>query len=212
MALALTGQPVTDWTLAGATAMFDITKRCWHPGLLASLGLEPARLPAPQAAAVPPGADGLLFVRVLGDGERDDPRLRGTAVGLSLRHGRAAWARVTLEGVAFGMRVLLEALGRDRDPVAELRVSGHAASLSGWNQVKADVLGCRCCGCPRRDGGRGSDAGRDRGRRLLRAGGGGRRSVPSAGSGRPDRVSAERYDALYQRYRDVLASAGTRRR
>ena len=29
---------------------------------------------------------------------------------------------------------------------------------------------------------------------------------------RPDRVSAERYDALYQRYRDVLASAGARRR
>ena len=29
---------------------------------------------------------------------------------------------------------------------------------------------------------------------------------------RPDRVSAERYDALYQRCRDVLASAGARRR
>lgn len=334
MALALTGQPVTDWTLAGATAMFDITKRCWHPGLLASLGLEPARLPAPQAswtvtgelrpalarrfgmkkavpviagaadslacalgagvtapgpvsemagsstclnsvvaqplpdldvanyaspmgpdgymtetgintagraiewiaalayggrggrpraagyerldreaAAVPRGADGLLFVPVLGDGEPDDPRLRGTAVGLSLRHGRAAWARVTLEGVAFGMRVLLEALGRDRDPVAELRVSGHAASLSGWNQVKADVLGVPVLRVP-------GDA-TAAGVAMLAGIGVGAYCGPAEAVAvachpqdpvRPDRVSAERYDALYQRYRDVLASAGTRRR
>ena len=54
---------------------------------------------------------------VLGDGERDDPGLRSTAVGLSLRHGRAAWARATLEGAAFGLRARLEALGRDREPV-----------------------------------------------------------------------------------------------
>src|ERR1700692_2099711 len=56
------------------------------------------------AAAAPPGADGLLFAPVLGDGERDDPTLRGTAAGLSLRHDRSAWARATLEGVAFGVR------------------------------------------------------------------------------------------------------------
>lgn len=94
-----------------------------------------------EAAGVPAGSDGLLFVPVLGDGERDDPLLRGTVTGLSLRHGRAAWARATMEGVALGMRVLLETLSRGRSPAAELRVSGQAAGLRGWNQVKADVLG-----------------------------------------------------------------------
>ena len=94
-----------------------------------------------EAAGVPPGADGLLFVPVLGDGERDDPALRGTVTGLSLRHGRAAWARAAMEGVAFGMRALLEVLGRDRERAAELRVSGQAAGLGTWNQIKADVLG-----------------------------------------------------------------------
>lgn len=93
------------------------------------------------AAASAPGADGLLFAPVLGDGERDDPALRGTAAGLSLRHDRRAWARATLEGVAFGVRARLETLERASVRPAELRVSGGAAQIALWNQIKADVTG-----------------------------------------------------------------------
>ncbi len=262
VALALTGEARTDWTIAGASALFDISRRAWAADLLAALDLDPGRLAVPgpswsvagelrpalarrlglhravpvivgaadslacalgagvtapgpvsemagsstclnsvvaeppadldisvyasparaagymtetgintageavdwvaslgyggragrpraadyarldrEAAAVPAGADGLLFIPVLGDGERDDPDLRGTATGLSLRHGRAAWARATMEGVALGMRTLVDVLGRDGAAVTELRVSGQAASLRSWNQIKADVLG-----------------------------------------------------------------------
>jgi xylulokinase len=93
------------------------------------------------AAAAPPGADGLLFAPVLGDGERDDPTLRGTAAGLSLRHDRSAWARATLEGVAFGVRARLDTLQRASRPATELRVSGGGARIALWNQIKADVTG-----------------------------------------------------------------------
>lgn len=93
------------------------------------------------AAAAPPGADGLLFAPVLGDGERDDPALRGTAAGLSLRHDRNAWARATLEGVAFGVRARLETLERASTKATELRVSGGGARIALWNQIKADVTG-----------------------------------------------------------------------
>ena len=93
------------------------------------------------AAAAPPGADGLLFAPVLGDGERDDPALRGTAAGLSLRHDRSAWARATLEGVAFGVRARLETLERASVKTTELRVSGGGARIALWNQIKADVTG-----------------------------------------------------------------------
>ena len=93
------------------------------------------------AQAAPPGADGLLFAPVLGDGERDDPGLRGTATGLSLRHDRNAWARATLEGVAFGVRERLDTLQRASRPATELRVSGGAARIALWNQIKADVTG-----------------------------------------------------------------------
>ena len=93
------------------------------------------------AAAVPPGADGLLFASVLGDGERDDPTRRGVASGLSLRHDRSAWARATLEGVAFGVKERLETLERASAKATELRVSGGAARIALWNQIKADVTG-----------------------------------------------------------------------
>src|SRR5580704_12490675 len=93
------------------------------------------------AKAAPPGADGLLFAPVLGDGERDDPHLRGTATGLSLRHDRNAWARASLEGVAFGVRERLETLERADAKPTELRVSGGAAQIALWNQIKADVTG-----------------------------------------------------------------------
>ena len=93
------------------------------------------------AAAAPPGADGLLFAPVLGDGERDDPTLRGIASGLSLRHDRSAWARATLEGVAFGVRARLDTLQRASRSATELRVSGGGARIALWNQIKADVTG-----------------------------------------------------------------------
>ena len=95
-----------------------------------------------EAAGVPPGADGLLFVPVLGDGERDDPALRGTATGLSLRHGRAAWAtgdhgggRVRHAGPARGARP---------GPGTGRRAAGLRAgrpACARWDQIKADVLG-----------------------------------------------------------------------
>ena len=93
------------------------------------------------AAAAPPGADGLLFAPVLGDGERDDPALRGVLTGLSLRHDRGAIARAALEGMAFGVRARLETLGRASVPPTELRVSGGGAGMAVWNQIKADVAG-----------------------------------------------------------------------
>lgn len=93
------------------------------------------------AAAAPAGAGGLLFAPVLGDGERDDPALRGALTGLSLRHDRGAVARAALEGIACGVRVRLETLGRASVPPTELRVSGGGAAMAVWSQIKADVTG-----------------------------------------------------------------------
>ena len=91
----------------------------------------PVRAPAPTTSSCStarprraPGSDGLLFIPVLGDGERDDPTLRGALTGLSIRHDRKARSPgPTLEGVAFGIRAHLEALGRAtaRHRVARVR-------------------------------------------------------------------------------------------
>jgi sugar (pentulose or hexulose) kinase len=94
-----------------------------------------------EAGLVPPGSDGVLAIPVLGDGERTDPDLRAAFTGLSLRHGRAAFARAMLEGVAYTIRTHLELLVDGGAPVTELRVSGGDARLDTWNRIKADVTG-----------------------------------------------------------------------
>jgi xylulokinase len=94
-----------------------------------------------EAGAVPPGADGVVALPVLGDGERTDPDLRGAIVGLSLRHGRAVIARAFLEGVAYAIADQLDLLRDGGAPVTELRVSGGDTRLGSWTRIKADVLG-----------------------------------------------------------------------
>jgi sugar (pentulose or hexulose) kinase len=81
-----------------------------------------------------------LFLPYLGDGERDDPTLRGAFVGLSLRHDRPALAYAVLEGLAFGVHGALAELERAGSPVRELRVSGGGGRLAVLSQIKADVL------------------------------------------------------------------------
>ena len=99
-----------------------------------------ARLDA-EAGVVPPGADGVVALPVLGDGERTDPDVRGAFAGLSLRHDRAALARAVLEGVAFAIDDQLDLLRSGGAPVTELRVSGGDTRLASWTRIKADVLG-----------------------------------------------------------------------
>jgi sugar (pentulose or hexulose) kinase len=161
-----------------------------------------------EAALVPPGAWDLLVVPVLGDGERDDPFLRGAALGLSLRHDRRAWARAVMEGVAFGIRAHLETLGRASTPVTELRVSGRSADLRTWNQIKADVLGIPVVHVP-------GDAAAA-GVAMLAGLGVHVYSDPAEATTmacrtdapiEPDAANHERYRELYERYRAVVDSS-----
>src|SRR5438034_1538474 len=65
-----------------------------------------------EAAAVAPGAEGVLFQPYL-SGERTPraaPDARGAFVGLELRHGRGHLTRAVLEGVAYALRDSLELL------------------------------------------------------------------------------------------------------
>jgi xylulokinase len=94
-----------------------------------------------EASVAPPGADDVLAIVALADGERDNPELRGAFTGLSLRHGRGVLARAVLEGAAFAIRDQLDLLRNAGAPVDELRISGGDARLTAWNRIKADVTG-----------------------------------------------------------------------
>jgi len=324
VALGLTGNATTDWSMAAATALLDLRARRWAPELLAALGLDEAMLPAvvpswsiageirPKLArrlglpaGVPvvagagdsiacalgagvtgagpvsemagssscfnsvvaeplpdrdvthypsitgrqgyvtevginttgeavdwlvglfygrvrragytrleqavadatPGAGGLVFAPVLGDGERDDPALRGAVTGLSLRHDRGAVARAALEGIACGVRARLHTLGRTSAPATELRVSGGGAGMAVWSQIKADVTGIpvvRVAGDSTAAGaamlaGLGAGVYRD----AAEAVAAGYRPL---GRAEPDPAHRALYDDLYERYQALTGS------
>ncbi len=328
LALTLTGEAVTDWTMAASSALLNLRERRWAPALVEAVGLEPAQLPVPrpswsiagelrpslvrrfglaatipvvagagdsiacafgagvttsgpvsemagsstclntvvseptpdlavthypsavgadgyvtevgintageavdwlasltyagrsgrlraddferldrEAAEVALGSDGLLFIAVLGDGERDDPELRGAAIGLSVRHDRRSLARAALEGVAFAIRAHVERLGMASTPATEMRVSGRPASLQTWNRIKADVLGIPVL----RVRGDATTAG------VAMLAGLGIGIYPDAELAiatacrpdapiEPDLANHDRYTAVYERYRAVVAS------
>ena len=96
-----------------------------------------------EAAAVPGGADGLVFLPYLA-GERSpiwDPAARGAFVGLTVRHRRAHLARAVIEAADLALRHVAEPIVAAGIPVVELRVSGGLARDADWNRVKADVTG-----------------------------------------------------------------------
>jgi xylulokinase len=95
-----------------------------------------------EAAAWPPGTEGLLFAPYLA-GERTphaDPDARGAFTGLSLRHDRGALARAVMEGVAYGLRDSLELL-RELGVRPEVgRLAGGGARSELWARIVASVL------------------------------------------------------------------------
>jgi len=97
-----------------------------------------------EAAAVPSGADGVLFLPYL-EGERSpvwDAGARGCFVGLHRSHGRGHAVRAVLEGVAHAIRQNLaggQAAGAF--PLEGVRLSGGGAQARLWCRIKADVLG-----------------------------------------------------------------------
>ena len=97
-----------------------------------------------EAAEVPPGSAGLLFLPYL-SGERSphpDPLARGAFVGLTLRHDRRHLTRAVLEGVAFGLRDGLDLMLEAGLPApTQVRASGGGTASALWRQILADVLG-----------------------------------------------------------------------
>ena len=83
-----------------------------------------------EAAGVPPGSEGLLFLPYL-TGERTphpDPLARGAWVGLTVRHARPHLTRAVLEGVAFGIKDSFTLIqGAGLGAITQVRISGGGA-------------------------------------------------------------------------------------
>jgi xylulokinase len=96
-----------------------------------------------EAAAVPPGSDGLLWAPYL-MGERTphlDPNARAALIGLTAYHQRGHVVRAILEGVAFSLKDSFTLLAEMDVPVSSIRLGGGGARSTLWRQIQADVYG-----------------------------------------------------------------------
>ena len=137
------------WYLMGVTQGAGLSMRWVRDQLganaiaiAATTGRDAYDILADEAASVPAGSEGLLFLPYL-QGERTpilDSQARGGWVGLTARHTRAHLIRAVMEGVAFslldGLRVL-QAMGIT---ITQLRITGGGARSDLWRHILADVF------------------------------------------------------------------------
>jgi len=195
---ALPGYYCTEMGLNTSGAALD-----WLAAVM--FGGSARRLAAAErlAAASPPGAEGLLFLPYLSDGERDNPQLKGGFYNLAAGHDRAHLVRAVLEGVAFAIRKRVEILTEAGCRFAVMTVSGGGAASPLWNRIKADVLGLPVIAVS------GVDAA-ELGAAMLGGGGAGvfrshaeavAACVPAGETYEPDPAAAAQYAELYGRFR-----------
>jgi xylulokinase len=96
-----------------------------------------------EAERIPPGAEGLSFLPAMQGAMAPEwnGAARGAFYGLTLAHTRAHMTRAILEGSAFGLRDILEAMANAGLDVRRLTIVGGGAKGPLWRQIKADVTG-----------------------------------------------------------------------
>lgn len=96
-----------------------------------------------EAAAVPPGSEGLTALPFIAGASYPDtmPFAKGVLYGLTLRHGKAHVLRAVMESVGYLLRSILSLLSAYGIPVREVRSTGGGARSDVWMRIKADICG-----------------------------------------------------------------------
>jgi len=98
---------------------------------------------AAEAAATPPGAEGLLLLPYF-SGERTpihDPQARGAFFGLNLTHTRGHMYRALIEGIACGTRHVTDTYAEAGQRPARLLAVGGGTKNELWLQATSDITG-----------------------------------------------------------------------
>lgn len=115
--------------------------RQWAAGILAGTKPEATADLEQEAANMPPGAEGLIFLPYLGGiASPPDATLRGALQGLSWAHGRGHIYRAVLESIAFEHAAAIDRMGSG---LAVRRIIGYGGGSRSqlWNTIKCDVMG-----------------------------------------------------------------------
>ena len=96
-----------------------------------------------EAAHVAPGAEGVVFLPCMQGAMAPEwnGAARGVFYGLTLAHTRDHMTRAILEGSAFALRDILDAMKNAGLDVRRLTIVGGGAKGPLWRQIKSDVTG-----------------------------------------------------------------------
>ena len=134
------------WHVMGVTQAAGLSLRWFRDRFgtgAGNNGTDSYELLTAEAAAVPPGSDGLLWAPYL-MGERTphlDPKARAALIGLTASHTRGHVVRAILEGVAFSLRDSFTLFAEMGVPVRNIRLGGGGARSQLWRQIQADIYG-----------------------------------------------------------------------
>ncbi len=109
----------------------------------AASGRTSYELISAMAESVPPGADKLIFLPWL-SGERApvlDHYARGGYIGLNLSHNKGHMARALMEGVAYHLRWICEAMEKVGFQIDSFNGIGGGCNSNVWMQIISDVTG-----------------------------------------------------------------------
>lgn len=139
------------WDMEGLAFATGVCLRWWRDtygqlerGTADQLGMDVYDIISAQAASAPVGCKGHVFFPFFSGQVTPHyvDNARGGAIGLSLIHDRAMMARSIMEGGAYELRMIVDAmetvLGK---PFDSIRLSGGGAKSPLWNQIQADVYG-----------------------------------------------------------------------
>lgn len=98
-----------------------------------------------EAGASPIGANGLLFNPNMAGGTSMSPsvNIRGAFLGLDMIHTRQDMIRAAMEGIAFELRMALDAMRHMQSIENEMVVVGGGSRSALWRQIYADVYNTR---------------------------------------------------------------------
>jgi len=111
--------------------------------LAADRGVSSYELINQMASVTPPGADKLIFLPWL-SGERApvlDHYARGGFVGLNMSHTKGHLARAVMEGVAYHLRWICEAMEKVGFKIDGFNGIGGGCNSKTWLQIICDVTG-----------------------------------------------------------------------
>jgi gluconokinase len=151
-------QPVTDpqgrlftyvltpdhFVTGGAINNGGVVLQWYLESFLQSVTEKPLQVDAglQQALSTPAGAEGLLCLPYL-HGERApvwDGHAKGAFIGVQPQHTTWHFMRALLEGMAFGLLSITEALEETAGKVEKISVSGGFTHSPEWVQLMADVF------------------------------------------------------------------------